>query len=333
MKKARRLSDAQLSVLFGEYAVLVASGLDAGECAGIISMEEPGRDVKAALESIGETCASGAPLWEAFEKCGAIPRYACDSLRVGETTGRLEETLSALSGWYSRRDRTVRAIRAAVSYPLLLTVLMLAVLVVLVTRVLPVFADMAAQLGVSLSPAARLFLDAGRFISDNALPLAAAVVAAAAVIIAVIAAATKRFASDKLVAARFSSAMALASASGLQSDEALELASRLAGSGAGERKTAEVKAKLAEGASLSEAVASSDLLPPADAHLLSIAERAGKIDAVFAQIAERSERAYADSIDDAVARIEPTLVIIMCVLVGAILFSVMLPLLGVLTAL
>ena len=66
--------------------------------------------------------------------------------------------------------------------------------------------------------------------------------------------------------------------------------------------------------------------------MLSIGSRSGKSDAAIAEIARRSDLDVRDSIDRIVGRIEPTLVIVSSIIVGIILLSVMLPLMGIMTS-
>jgi type IV pilus assembly protein PilC len=66
--------------------------------------------------------------------------------------------------------------------------------------------------------------------------------------------------------------------------------------------------------------------------VLAIGERSGMSDAVMGDIAKRSEREAQDEINRIVAKIEPTLVVITTVIIGVILLSVMLPMMGIMTA-
>ena len=67
--------------------------------------------------------------------------------------------------------------------------------------------------------------------------------------------------------------------------------------------------------------------------LLALGTRTGNADAVMSRIAERSEHEAIAALDDRLRRIEPTLVIVLSVIVGLILFSVMLPLMGIMSSL
>jgi type IV pilus assembly protein PilC len=66
--------------------------------------------------------------------------------------------------------------------------------------------------------------------------------------------------------------------------------------------------------------------------MLAIGFRTGEIDTVLAEVARRVAEDANQALDDLLNRIEPAIVIALSLLVGVILFSVMLPLLGIMTA-
>jgi type IV pilus assembly protein PilC len=66
--------------------------------------------------------------------------------------------------------------------------------------------------------------------------------------------------------------------------------------------------------------------------MLAIGFRTGEIDTVLAEVARRVAEDANQALDDLLNRIEPAIVIALSLLVGVILLSVMLPLLGIMTA-
>jgi type IV pilus assembly protein PilC len=89
---------------------------------------------------------------------------------------------------------------------------------------------------------------------------------------------------------------------------------------------------LEKGKTLSEALCGAGILSLQDGKMLSVGSVSGKADVAMAEIARRSDLDVRDNIDRIVGKIEPTLVIISSVVVGVILLSVMLPLMGIMTS-
>ena len=267
-------------------------------------------------------------------------------LRLGERTGRLEETLRALSGYYDQREQLRSSLRSAVAYPLLLLILMGAVLLLLVTRVLPVFQDVFAQLGAQMSPFATALLHFGQGLSGAAVYILAALglAALAALLLYGIRPLRSRAAkffrwhfggrgiAGRRAAADFAAAMAAGMASGLDAEEALELAGQVSGgSRQMQRKLAGCRAALDEGERLEQALAGSGIFSHRDSRMLSLGIQAGAGDSVMQQLAARSQAQAQAQTEAAMGRIEPAIVIVLSVLVGGVLLSVMLPLLGILS--
>ena len=137
----------------------------------------------------------------------------------------------------------------------------------------------------------------------------------------------------QMAVSRFASAMAMGASSGLSMEDSVEIAAKLCG-GAKEidEKTEKCRAEIAEGGSTADALANSGLFSGRDCRLLKLAERTGNLPETLEDLAKRQEEESLRSIDRLVGAIEPAIVVITSVLAGVILLSVMLPLMGLLSA-
>jgi len=133
--------------------------------------------------------------------------------------------------------------------------------------------------------------------------------------------------------ARFAQALAMGMTSGLTDHGAVELAASLAeGSEDFQRRCAACLTRLDEGAGLSDALRESELLSKAQCRLLEAGIRGGSGEQVMERIALRTLEESEQELENITGRIEPTVVVVMSVLVGTILLSVMLPLMHIMTA-
>lgn len=278
---------------------------------------------------------------------GLFPAYVTGLVTVGERSGRTEEALNALSVYYEQRDQLDRQVRSALLYPSVLLVLMLVVIVVLLAKVLPVFDQVYASLGGELTGVAGGLLTLGRAL-DAAMPVLCAVLGVVVIFLAVFSLSggfrerlltfwQRRFGdrgvSRRLNDARFAQAMAMGLQSGLPMEEALELAAGLLSqTPAAAERCRSCKAQLQQGEELSGAMRESGVLPPAACRLLALGVRGGTADTVMEEIARRLAREGNDALSRKVAQVEPALVLVTSLLVGAILLSVMLPLMNIMAA-
>ena len=121
----------------------------------------------------------------ALRETGAFPAYMTDMVSLAEETGRLEDVLLSLQRHYDRQLRMAADIRGAVAVPVTLFAVMVAVVVLLVTQVLPVFDRVFAQLGVRMGAVATGMMNAGAVLAKAGTGLAVVLVilAAAALVV------------------------------------------------------------------------------------------------------------------------------------------------------
>ena len=340
------LSNLEISQICQEMAILLHAGVMLGDGLSLLAQEETGK-TKELLEAIGKDVDCGDPLSEAMERSGAFPAYVIGMLAVGERSGRTEQALEALSRYYEQREMMDRQIRAALTYPSILLMLMLVVIVVLLTKVLPVFDDVYASLGGQLSGMAGGLLVLGQWL-NAAMPVLCVLLAA--VMLFVIAFSVSdgfkekvlgiwqnRFGdkgiSRKMTDARFAQALAMGMSSGLPLEEAVGMcASLLQDIPAAAQRCEACSRQLAEGGDLADVLRDSGMLPASSCRLLTLGLQGGSGDAVMEEISRRLSDEANYALERRVAQVEPTLVLVTSLLVGAILLSVMLPLMNIMTA-
>ena len=343
----KTLSNAYLSMLCSELAMLLDAGLTVCDSIQVLQEDESGSDGKTIMQVLIDALERGDPFSDALKESCLFPRYMVHMVEIGEKTGRLVQTLNALSEYYERQTRLSVTIKSSVLYPAILLVLMIVVVLILIVQVLPIFNDVFNRLGTQMSPLAVSLMHFGRWLGDTSIMIA--VIFSVIFILILLSVAVPKirkgftkFFSDrwgnrgvfgKIASSRFVFAMTLAMASGLDTAEAIDVAAAVSGgSKVVDDKHKQCMSLLDSGCSLSDALCGAEILSLQDGKMLSVGSRSGKADIAMAEIARRSDLNVQDSIDRLVGRIEPTLVIISSVIVGVILLSVMLPLMGIMTA-
>ena len=90
-----------------------------------------------------------------------FPEYMCNMIQIGEESGRLDEVMSALSEHYEQQETISRSIKNAITYPFIMITMMLAVILVLIVKVMPVFNQVYEQLGTGLTGVSKNILNLG----------------------------------------------------------------------------------------------------------------------------------------------------------------------------
>ena len=343
----RQLNYKEIASFCQEIAWLVHSGVRVGDGLHLLAEEEKETAWKDCLISMAEQADEGLPLSEIVKNSGCFPVYVQGILNVGETTGRLEESLLAIKKYYEGREYMNNRVRSALLYPSILLLLMLVVIVVLLTQVLPIFQSVFASLGGKMGGLAGGLLTLGVVI-NKAMPFLCVLMA---VVVAFVIAfsvsngfrekmlgAWKKKAGDKGVMrkmndASFAQAISMGLSSGLPLEETMELAAEVLNDiPQAKERCLNCKEELLSGIPLADALKKADVFPPAMCRLLSLGMQSGNGDAVMVEIADRLTEEADVALAARVEKVEPTLVLITSILVGIILLSVMLPLMNIMEA-
>nr|MDD6336719.1 type II secretion system F family protein [bacterium] len=337
-----KLGASYLGYFFMELGLLIDAGIPAGEGVGILAQGGGDSGLAGMLEAMHRQLEEGQPLSGAMRQAGRFPEYAVSMVALGEETGNLDVVLKGLSQHYEQQEQIAKAVKNAVMYPAVLLVMMAVVVVLILTRVLPIFNDVFSQMGATMSPMATVLLNLGNFLRGHGVAILSILAGVAALLIAlgfvprVRRAVSDAFASTRLgqriARSRFASTLSMTLYAGLDSDRALDMAAGLTRGSAIHKKIALCKSEMAGGASLAQAIEKAGIFSPVYARMLSIGFKAGSGDAVMADIARRSTQEMEEGIDRALSRIEPAMVIVLAVVVGLILLSVMLPLMGIMSS-
>lgn len=346
MRTDERLTNRQCSGLFRGLALLLHAGVPLAD--GIYLLAEEETDpLCPLLTQIGGQLDQGRSFSDAAGQSGHFPDYVLGMLQVGEHTGRLEECCEALAAYFDERQHTADRLRSALVYPAMLLLLMLAVIGVLLVKVLPVFDRVYATLGSRLTGIAAGLLQLGRLL-QAAMPVLLVVLgliaatALAAVLVpsfgSFLARVLKQHFGDRGVLrsfnnAHFARALSMGLSSGLPAEEAAALAQTLlADRPAASQRCSECVALLAQNVALPEALRRTGLLSAADGRMLAVGLRSGRGDRVMEEVADRMNEEAAARLEETLAQVEPAMVLAASLLVGAILLTVMLPLMNIMSS-
>lgn len=345
-KTERKYSYEELSAFCLQISLLLSSAIPLEEGLSIMAEDVGTEEERKMLIYMSEEVELGEPFAEVLDKTGAFPPYVVRMAKLGQQTGTLDQIMEALSVYYEKENALLRNIRNAVTYPILMVFMLLVVLFVLFIKVMPIFEDVYAQLGAQLSPVSKSAIRLGGVFSGAAL----AVSCALAVAVAAIAVASKfgkkihivetmmdkmkRKSKIALAVAnrRFTSVLALTLKSGLELEKGMELAKTLVENSRVEEQIQTCSDDLEVGVSYYDAMKKTGLFSGFHIQMIKVGSRSGRLDTVMDEISKDYEQQADTAIDNMISRFEPTVVAVLAVSVGLILLSVMLPLVGVLSA-
>ncbi len=344
--KKQQLTHSEIASFSNQMALLLHAGISAYEGISIMNEDDNTDTLKPILNVLYKHLDQGENFYQAIKASQGFPDYYQKMVEIGETSGRLEEVMQALSVHYQRMHDNYESIKSAFTYPLIMIVMMLGVMAVLITQVLPIFNQVFQQLGSSITGFSKVVLDLGQALSSYSYIFMALIILVILLALYLTKNAhgqkilyhffthwhfTKNL-SLKLALSQFTSGMAIALSTGLDIDQSLDMAKELI-------QHQDLKATLS---SVQDALIEKDLATSLVDHhvfngmyarLVKIGHKTGHMDEIMKKIADQYDQETNERILHLISIIEPTLVAVLSILVGIILLSVMLPLIGIMSSL
>ena len=338
MSKADKpLSYEELSGFCDRMATILSAGISSyeGVTALLETEQDPGSRV--ILQQIAEALEQGHSFYYAIEKTNVFPDYVLQMIEIGEHTGNLDDVLVSLAD-YCRKEASIREnIHRAVFYPAVMIVMMFIVMGILIMNVLPIFQDIYSELGAGMSGISYTMLYLSEWLSGHFFYLVGAVAVLALIMAFVFLSpyGRRRIAQTKLqreiAAARFANCMSLSLHAGLDSDQGMEFSKKLVGNAVVEEGIRDCQQKLAAGERFETALIASGIFSGIYNSMVLIGAKTGAMDDMMGKIALAYEELSTQRLYKWISRLEPTLVIILSVIIGVILLSFLLPLLGIMS--
>ncbi|WP_028242836.1 type II secretion system F family protein [Pseudobutyrivibrio ruminis] len=341
----KKLTSEELFAFSDEMGMMISSGVSSIQAITMMLDESAGGEEKELLTEMEQVVAESGSLSKAIDKSGVFPDYFVEMANMGETTGKMDTVLKNLAAHYSREMAISNAIRSAVTYPLMMVAMMLVIIIVLVTEIMPVFNRVFKQLGGTMDGLSAGFLTVGSFMKSNWIILL--IILLALVVYMLLLNKTnwgksrrlnmlyksRRFKSihSKIATSRFASAMAMTLSSGMDVMQALDVSGRIVDAPDFEVKVEKCKDSFAESMDIGKAFSLSGIFGGLYGKMAILGAKTGNMENVLEKVASTYQEEADEEINDLIAVVEPTLVIILSVIVGIILLSVMLPLLNIMS--
>ena len=344
MVKNFTLSAEELSAFAAQLLLTVKTGIPLSEAIMILLEDAETEAAKKLLKIILDKLEDGGTLSAALKEAGVFPQYMTQMVEIGEASGRLEQVLDSLHKYYAREDNISKSAKSAFTYPAIMLVILIVIVIILVTKVVPIFNQVFNTLGGEMTSIAQGAMRAGEIISSSSIVIVGAIIVIALFFIimqltpggkkkmGLIVQKLFRQLTDKMAAAKFASGMSLMLASGLDLDRSLELTLPLMNNPKMYAKVEKLQEMVQAGESFTGSVAAAKVFSGMQCRMLTLGFKSGNLDNVMEQIANDYEREVDERLDNLISVIEPTMVAILCIIVGLILLSAMLPLQGILSS-
>lgn len=337
---SKGLSGKELSSFSRQLALVMDSDLSLQEGIALVSAQTQSKTVRQMLIRVSTRLDEGQSLAESFaQESRCLPGFYIEMLRLGEDSGNMEKVLNRLADSYDKDAEISGKVVSAVTYPVILAVLMLCVIVLLIVEVLPMFEEVLASLGGQMPGITRALLDIGRFIGDYFFILLGVI--ALLIIAAVITRQTPRGRElldgwalktpirgriqRDIACVRFARSLSMLIRSGIGLSESMRMIAATMANTYIRVRLRKAAQDIQAGKSLGDAVTPLGLFPELLLKIITVGETTGHTDDVLDKTANVMEQRLDERLARLTTVLEPSLIIVLSLIVGVVLVSVILP--------
>ena len=342
---AKRRNYAKSLMLFTrQLEVLLDATIPYDKAFQLIIPQTEDHSFQSILSDIRGRLLEGESLANSMEKHPeAFPAMYISMVRSGENGGNLGMIMKRLADYYERQDRLRSQIQSAMIYPAFMTVFGFAVVVFMVTNIVPKITRIFESRDAALPLPTRLLIGLSELLSGNLLLLAV-------VVLLLILSGTIFFRSPsgrrfrdwtelklpmfnriwiKILVARYCQTLGTLLKSGVDLKTSLEISKHVVVNrrfiSALEKMIIDVNNK---GVPLSAAMGKLEYFPEYVRHVVAIGEEAARVDELLEKVADRMQEEIQSLVEALTALLQPALILLMGGIVGFIALAVLLPMLS-----
>jgi type II secretory pathway component PulF len=337
---ARRVVRANVSLSTRRLLMLTQAlheALDAGvpllSAFRAVGEQEADPRVAAMLEELADSVAAGEPLSQALAAHPrAFPGIYCALVRAGEQSGSLPSVLQSIAGFLEWKMEIGGVVKQAMIYPIVVGIAGYAMVLFLLSFVIPRLGSVISKIGNELPPASRMLIECSGFVAENILSISlgsagVAVLAFLAIRTAVcreIAVAllsglpVVRSVVGTLATAQFCRTFSVLLNAGLTMTAALEMGAAAVSLPRLRRRIDESRERIVGGARLGEAFEAAEVMPPVALSMVKVGEEAGRLPVTFERLSRLYDREVKEAVKKALGMLEPAVTVLLGIIVGGI---------------
>jgi len=333
----------QFIMFLRQFATLMRAGVTIVDSCMILSQQVESKAMRKALVEITDELRSGHSLSEAARKHPRIfEPMVINLLQAGEMTGSIDESLDRLATHFEKAYVTRQKVVSAMTYPVIVAVLAVGVVIFLLSSIVPMFVEMFSSFGGELPLLTRFVMGASDFVQGYWYILILVAVLFVGGIWLVKRDDKGRYMLDALLLkmpifgnilkkaalARMTRTLSSLFSSSVPILTALTMVERVVGNEVIGQVVLKARDSLERGESLTGPMMGHWAFPPLIPHMISIGEQTGALDHMLERVAEFYEKEVDAETDKLKAMIEPLMIVFLAGIVGTIVMAIMMPMFG-----
>ena len=328
------VSKKDLVIFTRQFATMIDSGLPLVQCLDIQAEQAQNPAFRKELVKIKETVEGGATFADALRKFPkTFDELYINLVSAGEIGGILDTILNRLAAYIEKNEKLKRQVKGAMAYPTVVMIVTVGCVVLLLLKVVPMYAKLFADMGQALPLPTQILITASEWLQSYFYMLFVAIIAA--VVAWKMARKNAKFnyfidalllrlpvAGDlfvKIAVARFCRTLGTMISSGVPILDALEICSKTAGNAVIEKAVLATREGISEGRTIADPLSEAKVFPQMVCQMISVGEATGALDTMLGKIADFYEDETEAAVSALTSVLEPMLLV---VLGGTIAFFV-----------
>ena len=334
-------------VLFSkQFATMVKAGLPILQTLSMLRDQLEHPEVKIIVEDVRKNLEGGLTLSKCFEKYPKVfDNVYINLIKAGEASGKLDVFLLKLVDSLEKREKVKKKIKGALMYPAVMFTVAITVMVFMLVKVVPIFAEMYEGMGVALPTPTQVIMNASNFMRGTG--------GMVLLLTTVIGFIVFRYLTTKVPAirykwhgrmlkmpvfgdmilksliARVSLIMGNLSAAGVNLLESIEIAKQVSNNDVVTQALENVKKGVFSGDTLTKLFLKEPTFPPTFSQLVSVGEQTGNLDEMFTSVSSYYEEEFDTAVDNMSSLIEPIMIVFMGTMIGGLMIAMYSPIFNV----
>ena len=336
----QKVKEKDIVVFSRQFATMINAGLPIIQCLELLGAEEQNKTFAKIIKSIKEDIEGGSSLSDALKKHQDVFNDLFINLvAAGEAGGILDVILNRLSAYMEKAMNLKRKVKGAMTYPISVLVIAIAVVILLLYKVVPVFDDMFSSMGSALPGPTQFLVDMSRFVQNNILYIIGSMILVVFIFRKYYKTEGGRLRIDRVVlslpvfgvllkkvaVAKFSRTLSTMMGSGVPILDGLEIVSKTAGNKVVENALMDTRRSISEGKTIAEPLSESGIFPSMVVSMISVGENTGALDAMLEKIADFYDSEVDTAVDAMTALLEPIMMVFLGGVVGGMIIALYLP--------
>ncbi|MFC4711868.1 type II secretion system F family protein [Planococcus dechangensis] len=330
----------QFIMFLRQFSTLMRAGVTIVDSVKILSQQVESKALRKTLAEIEQELRKGNSLSDSLAKYPKVfEPLTVNLVKAGELSGNIDDSLERLATHYDKAYQTRQKVISAMSYPVVVGILAMGVVIFLLSTIVPMFVDMFQGFGGELPLVTQLVMGASEFTVQYWYLLVLFAVIFVGTIFLMKKSAQGRMVLDTLVLkipifgkllqksalARLTRTLSSLFTSSVPILQAMTMTEKVVGNAVMSKVLLASRDSLERGGSLTAPMKQHWAFPPLIPHMIAIGEQTGSLDHMLAKVAEFYEKEVEAETDRLKALIEPLMIVFLAALVGTIVLAIMMP--------